>query len=147
MIAALLAVLLAVAPPAAARRAAPEAVVIASAAGERRVPVRADGRGAPRLAAAELASALGARLELHRPWLELTLAGVPFRFLLDAPLVQVRGGWRPLAAAPTLQGDTVWLPFQVVAEVLPAGLGAAARYDRARARLVVAAVLRAPLAG
>ncbi|MDF3053975.1 MAG: N-acetylmuramoyl-L-alanine amidase, partial [Geminicoccaceae bacterium] len=71
-------------------------------------------------------------------------------FLLGAPLYVFDDRLRTLAAAASVSRDTLFLPFQFVAEILPSVLGERYRYDRRRARLIDsglgsrAAVARAP---
>jgi N-acetylmuramoyl-L-alanine amidase len=70
--------------------------------------------------------------------------------LLGAPLYVFDDRLRTLAAAASVSRDTLFLPFQFVAEILPSVLGERYRYDRRRARLIDsglgsrAAVARAP---
>ncbi|HEX6105727.1 MAG TPA: N-acetylmuramoyl-L-alanine amidase [Gemmatimonadales bacterium] len=114
---------------------APSAVVIAGAAGETRVPVRQDPRGAPVLAAPQLVAALGGSLTLSDGWAEVTVSRQPFRFLVGAPLYLFSSKLQTLAAPAILARDTLFLPLQFVAEIIPYYLGERYRYDARAGRL------------
>ena len=115
---------------------APTVVTITGVNGEARIPVRADGSGAPVVAAPGLMSALGGSQRVNDGWAEVTVGLRSFRFLLGAPLYVFDDRLQPLAAAATVSRDTLFLPFQFVSEVLPSYLGDRYRYDRRRARLI-----------
>jgi N-acetylmuramoyl-L-alanine amidase len=67
--------------------------------------------------------------------------------LLGAPLYVFDDRLRTLAAAASVSRDTLFLPFQFVAEILPSFLGDRYRYDRRRARLIDSGLgSRAPVA-
>jgi len=85
--------------------------------------------------AAPLLAALGGELHVDSGWADVVVARQPFRFLLGAPLFQFSGQLRPLAGAASLAGDSLFLPFQFVAEILPYYLGDQYRWDPRRARL------------
>ena len=113
----------------------PTQITIAGAAGEVKVAVRADPSGAPVLSAPELLAALGGSVRVGEGWAEVTIARQPFRFLLNAPLYVFSNQLQTLANPVWLARDTVYLPFQFVAEVLPYDLGERYRYDARAARL------------
>jgi N-acetylmuramoyl-L-alanine amidase len=113
----------------------PREVVIATQRGEVRVPLRVDGSGSPVVPAAPLLSALGGELHVDSGWADVVVARQPFRFLLGAPLFQFSSQLRPLAGPASLAGDSLFLPFQFVAEILPYYLGDLYRWDPRRARL------------
>lgn len=145
------AVLLALAAlPLAGPRTAPAppiaTVTISTPRGESRIPVVVGPNGAPMLPAGALATALSARLSVAGPWAELTVATLPFRFLLDAPFVLHADRVDPLAAAAYTAADTVYLPLEFVASVLPHTLVELYAWDPVAARLVERgpAVVRAP---
>lgn len=115
--------------------AAPTILTIATTRGESRVPVRLDPRAGPLVAAQGLVAALGGTQRHDGVWADITVARQPFRFLLESPLLTVGSTRRPLAAPARLVGDTVYLPLQFVAEVLPRTLSAVFRYDAAAGRL------------
>lgn len=68
-------------------------------------------------------------------WVEVVVARQPFRFLVGAPLFQFSSQLHPLANGVWLSRDTVYLPFQFVAEIIPYYLGERYRYDAGAARL------------
>jgi N-acetylmuramoyl-L-alanine amidase len=113
----------------------PLQVTIATLRGEVRIPVRLDGTRSPVLAAAPLLSALGGELHVDSGWADVVVARQPFRFLLGAPLVQFSSQLLPLAGPASLTGDSLFLPFQFVAEILPYYLGDQYHWDPRRARL------------
>jgi N-acetylmuramoyl-L-alanine amidase len=115
--------------------ALPREVIVATQRGEIRVPLRVDRTGSPVVPAAPLLSALGGELHVDSGWADVVVARQPFRFLLGAPLFQFSGQLRPLAGAASLAGDSLFLPFQFVAEILPYYLGDQYRWDPRRARL------------
>jgi len=70
-------------------------------------------------------------------WAEVNVARQAFRFLVGAPLYVYGNRLQPLAAAASVTHDTLYLPFQFVAEVLPSRLADRFRYDSRRGRLTV----------
>ena len=114
---------------------APAAVTVTSAGGDTRVPVRQDRFGAPVLPAPQLLAALGGTIKLSDSWADVTVSRQAFRFLLGAPLYVFSSKVRTLAASATVAGDTLYLPLQFVAEVIPYFLGERYRYDARAARL------------
>jgi N-acetylmuramoyl-L-alanine amidase len=125
---------------------APLVVTIAGAHGESRIPVRADYTGAPVMAAPQLMAALEGSARTADGWAEVSLARQTFRFLVGAPLCVIGTRLRPMAAAATVSRDTLYLPLQFVAEILPASAGNQYRYDARRARLIVSASGERPVA-
>jgi N-acetylmuramoyl-L-alanine amidase len=116
---------------------APQVVTIVGSRGESRVPVRADETGAPVVPAPLLLSALDGSATVAEGWAEVSVARQAFRFLVGAPLCVCSDRLRPLAGAASISRDTLYLPFQFVAEILPAVAGGRYRYDGRRARLTV----------
>lgn len=114
---------------------APPAVTVAGPTGETRVPVRRDALGAPVLAAPQLMGALGGSVKLGEGWADVTVARQPFRFLVGAPLYLFSSKLQTLAAPASLTRDTLFLPLQFVAEVIPYYLGERYRYEARTARL------------
>ena len=114
---------------------APAAVTVTSAGGDTRVPVQQDRFGAPVLPASQLLAALGGTIKLSDSWADVTVSRQAFRFLLGAPLYVFSSKVRTLAASATVAGDTLYLPLQFVAEVIPYFLGERYRYDARAARL------------
>jgi N-acetylmuramoyl-L-alanine amidase len=113
----------------------PREVTIAGLRGEARIPVRLDGSGSPVVFASPLVAALDGRLRIDSGWAELVIAKQPFRFLVGAPLYQFGSQLRPLAGAASLVRDSLFLPFQFIAEILPYYLGERYRWDARAARL------------
>jgi N-acetylmuramoyl-L-alanine amidase len=118
-----------------AAAAAPGQITIAGARGVATVAVRTDPAGAPVISAPQLAAALGGAVRMQDDWVEVVVARQPFRFLVGAPLFQFSSQLHPLANGAWLSRDTVYLPFQFVAEIIPYYLGERYRYDARAARL------------
>ena len=116
---------------------APQVVTIAGARGESRIPVRSDHTGAPVMSAPQLMAALEGSARMADGWAEVSVARQTFRFLIGAPLCMVGTRLRPMSAAASVSRDTLYLPLQFVAEILPATSDGRYRYDARRARLVV----------
>lgn len=114
----------------------PATIVILTPRGESRIAVGYDRFGAPVLAAVHLVSALNGSFSLGRPWADVIVARQSFRFLLDAPFYVYQGQVQPLAGPALIARDTLYLPFQFVAEVLPRVFSERFRYDVAGSRLV-----------
>lgn len=117
---------------------APQVVTVAGLRGESRIPVRTDETGAPVVPAAILMAALEGSAKVTEGWAEVSLARQAFRFLVGAPLCVCGNRLQPLAAAASITRDTLYLPLQFLAEILPTQLGNRYRYDGRRARLTVA---------
>jgi N-acetylmuramoyl-L-alanine amidase len=115
--------------------AAPGAITVSGAGGDTRIPVRRDAAGTPVVLAPQLLAALGGTVTVGEGWAEVTVSRQPFRFLLGAPLYLFSGKLQTLAAPATLAGDTLLLPLQFVAEVIPYYLNERYRYDPRAARL------------
>jgi N-acetylmuramoyl-L-alanine amidase len=115
--------------------AGPTSLTIAAAAGETRVPVRLDSSGAPVLAAPLLLAALSGSVTVSEGWAEVTVARQPFRFLVGAPFYLFSSKLQALAGPASIARDTLFLPFQFVAEILPYYLSERYRYDSRSARL------------
>ena len=118
-----------------AAAAPPSQITIAGARGVATVPVRADPAGAPVISAPRLAAALGGVVRMQDAWAEMVVARQPFRFLVGAPLYFFSSQVHPLASSVWLSSDTVYVPLQFVAEVIPYYLGERYRYDARAARL------------
>jgi N-acetylmuramoyl-L-alanine amidase len=114
---------------------APREITVVGLHGEARVPVRLDQSGAPVLPAAQLLAALSGSVRVQDGWAEVTVARQPFRFLVGAPLYVFSSQLQPLASPAWLSGDTLFLPLQFVAEIIPYYLNERYRYDQRAARL------------
>ena len=128
------------------RHSAPGVVTITGVNGESRVPVRTDASGAPVFAAPTLMQALDGSARVADGWAEVSVAREAFRFLVGAPLYVFDNRLQPLAAPAYISRDTLFLPFQFVAEILPTYFSERYRYDGRRARLIDSGGNRAPVA-
>ncbi len=117
------------------RLGAPGVVVVTGPAGEVRVPVRSGPAGAPMVPAPQLLAALDGSVTTDGVWAEVVVARQPFRFLVGAPLYIFSSQLQTLAAPVWLTQDTLYLPLQFVAEIIPYYLGERYRYDARRGRL------------
>lgn len=117
------------------RLGAPGVVVVTGPAGEVRVPVRTGPAGAPMVPAPQLLAALDGSVTTDGVWAEVVVARQPFRFLVGAPLYIFSSQLQTLAAPVWLTRDTLYLPLQFVAEIIPYYLGERYRYDARRGRL------------
>jgi len=117
------------------RFGAPGVVVVTGPAGEVRVPVRSGPAGAPMVPASQLVAALDGSVTTDGVWAEVVVARQPFRFLVGAPLYIFSSQLQTLAAPVWLTRDTLYLPLQFVAEIIPYYLGERYRYDPRRGRL------------
>lgn len=115
--------------------APPQAVTITTPAGERRVPVHREGIG-PVLPAGPVLTALSGTSASDGVWAEVRLGPATFRFLLGAPVFAAGARLHPLATPAFARGDTLFLPLQFLAEVLPRQQGQRFRWDAGAARLV-----------
>ncbi|MBA2457437.1 MAG: N-acetylmuramoyl-L-alanine amidase [Gemmatimonadales bacterium] len=113
----------------------PTSLTVAGSGGEVKVPVRLDPSGAPVLAAPLLLAALGGSVTLSDGWAEVTVARQPFRFLVGAPFYLFSNKLQALSGAASVARDTLFLPFQFAAEILPYYLSERYRYDGKTARL------------
>jgi N-acetylmuramoyl-L-alanine amidase len=114
---------------------APGALTIAGSGGETKVFIRPDFSGAPVIPAPQLLAALSGSVTLADGWAEVTVARQPFRFLLGAPFYVFSSKLQALAGTASMERDTLFLPLQFVAEVLPYYLSERYRYDSKAARL------------
>ena len=112
----------------------PGALVVATPRGESRLPVVADWTGSPVVAAPMLAAALNGSVQTTGAWAEVIVARQSFRFLLGASVFTLNDRLEPLAGAASIARDTLFLPLQFVAEVLPRVLAERFRYDPAAGR-------------
>jgi N-acetylmuramoyl-L-alanine amidase len=109
--------------------AAPETLVIATPRGESRLVVRPDSSAGPAVSAAQLLNALRGSARADGSWMELTIGGRPFRFLLGAPVFLLNDRLEPLAG---------------LAEILPQVFAGFYRYDAVEGRLLEAAARPKP---
>jgi N-acetylmuramoyl-L-alanine amidase len=125
----------------------PLEITIAGLRGVTHLAVRRDGAGSPVVAGGPLVAALDGQLRVDAGWAEVTVARQPFRFLVGAPLYEFSSQLMPLAAPASFAGDSLFLPYQFVAEILPYFLGERYRWDARAARLEELRGRTATLAG
>ena len=113
----------------------PSEVTIAGVRGEAHIPVRTDPLGSPVVPAQPLVAALDGQIRVDSGWAEVVVARQPFRFLVGAPLYLFSKQLLPLAGSARLVGDSLFLPYQFVAEIIPYYLAERYRWDAGRARL------------
>ena len=127
---------------------APAQIVIATPRGETRLAVTADVEGHPMVAALPLATALGGTVRQDGAWVIVVISRQDFGFLPHAPLYRLNDRVEPLAVPAFERGDSLFVPYQFVADILPRYLGELYTFDRAAGRLVqlgtVTAVAAAP---
>jgi N-acetylmuramoyl-L-alanine amidase len=82
-------------------------------------------------------SALEGSASVTDGWAEVRVNRLAFRFLVGAPLCVCGNKLQPLAAAASVSRDTLYLPFQFIAQILPSSLNKRYRYDGRRARLTI----------
>lgn len=114
----------------------PASLVVSTPRGDTRIEVRQDEAGGPILSGPALVEALDGSLSRNDPWTQVIIARQTFDFLLGAPLYRFNDRLQTLAVPATVVGDTVYLPFQFVAEVLPRFFGERYRYEGATVRLI-----------
>lgn len=114
--------------PATTPPTAPASITIATARGESVVPVT-NARGHPALAAPALSALLPVTSEVRGGWADVGFAGEPFRFLLEAPVVILRGRVVPLVGGAYLSRDTLFVPLEWLTEHIPRMFREGYRYD------------------
>ena len=114
----------------------PRELTVVGLRSEARIPIRLDAGGSPVIAAGPLVAALDGQFRVDSGWAEVVIARQPFRFLVGAPLYQFSSQLLPLASPAMLTADSLFLPFQFIAEILPYYLGDRYRWEARAARLV-----------
>lgn len=114
-------------------RVAPRAVVVATAFGETTIPVGMH-KGHAALPVPRLSGVLPVTSEVIGDWAQVAFAGVPFRFLLGAPLFVHEGRVVPVAGGAYVVTDTLFVPLQWLAEFVPRTFSEGYRYDHRSAR-------------
>lgn len=115
---------------------APAQIVVATPRGETRLAVTADAEGRPMVAALPLATALGGTVRQDGAWVTVVISRQDFGFLPYAPLFRLNDRVEPLAVPAFERGDSLFVPYQFVAEILPRYLGELYQFDRGAGRLV-----------
>ncbi len=114
----------------------PAAVTIASVRGEQQVTVQVAPDGSPVLAARALLGALGGTYKQQDGWVDVYVARQQLRLLIGAPWLVYNGHVAPLVSAPLAMADSLYLPLQLVSDVLPRLFAERYHYDPATARLM-----------
>ena len=83
-----------------------------------------------------LATALGGTVRQDGAWVTVVISRQDFGFLPHAPLFRLNDRVEPLAVPAFERGDSLFVPYQFVAEILPRYLGELYRFDRVAGRLV-----------
>ncbi len=114
----------------------PAQIVVTTPRGETRLTVTADPEGRPMVAALPLAIALGGSVRREGAWVTVVISRQDFSFLPHAPLYRLNDRIEPLAVAAFERGDSLFVPYQFVSEILPRYLGELYQFDRTAGRLV-----------
>lgn len=125
---------------------APTAVLVATARGEISIPISAQ-RGHPAFPVEPLSRLLPLSSAVRNGWAMVEFAGVPFSFLLDAPVLLDGATVVPMAGGAYLSGDTLFIPLQWLTDYIPRRFHEAYRYDPLAARFEevgLVAVIRSP---
>lgn len=113
---------------------APTTVVVATSRGEWEIPVF-EHRGHPALPAPQIEAVLPVSSSVRGgEWVTVSFAGEPFRFLLDAPLMEHRDQIIHLVGGAYSQADTLYLPLQWLSVIIPSVFSEGYRYDPIAAR-------------
>ena len=115
---------------------APAQIVVATPRGETRLAVTPDADGRPMVAALPLATALGGTVRQDGAWVTVVISRQDFGFLPHAPLFRLNDRVEPLAVPAFERGDSLFVPYQFVAEILPRYMGELYKFDRVAGRLV-----------
>ncbi|MDZ4257633.1 MAG: N-acetylmuramoyl-L-alanine amidase [Gemmatimonadales bacterium] len=97
---------------------APERLQVTSPRGTVSIALRQDPVAGALVPLAPLAKAIGATVEIHWPWVHLSVATGRFRLLIDSPLVEDGRTIRMLPSHSVHRQDTVWVPLAFVAGVI-----------------------------
>jgi N-acetylmuramoyl-L-alanine amidase len=116
--------------------AVPAQVVVATPRGETRLSVSTDAEGRPMVAAYPLAAALAGTIRRDGGWTTQVHSPPDFAFLPGAPLFRLNDRLEPLAVPTVERGESLFVPYQFVSEILPRYLGELYQFDRAAGRLV-----------
>lgn len=127
-----------------ATAAPPAQLVVSTPRGETLLAVSSDAGGRPVVAALPLATALGGGIRRDGAWVTVVVSRQDFSFLPYAPLFRLNDRLEPLAVAAIERGDSLFVPYQFVAEILPRYLGELYQFDRIAGRLVQRGATAAP---
>lgn len=119
----------------------PASVVIATSRGEHVVPVALH-EGHPSLSVPALSRYLPITDRIEGDWAVVAFGGEPFRFLLEAPVLMHGPRMIPLVGGAYLVRDTLYVPLQWLAELVPQVFTEGYRYDPRSARFEEAGLPR-----
>jgi len=111
----------------------PTVVTIATPRGEIRVPVERDHNGAPLVPAQLVFSSLGGLVSATGAWVEASVPGQSFRFLVGTPYYRVGDQALALASPMVYRRDSLFVPLQFLTEILPQRFANRYHYDGRRA--------------
>ncbi len=114
----------------------PSQIVVTTPRGETRLSVSTDAEGHPMVAAYPLAAALAGSIRRDGNWITVVISRQDFSFLPSTPLYRLNDRLEPLAVPAIERGDSLFVPYQFVSEVLPRYLGELYQFDRTAGRLV-----------
>jgi N-acetylmuramoyl-L-alanine amidase len=115
---------------------APAQLVVSTPRGETTLTVSRDADGRAMVAALPLALALGGSVRQDGLWRTVVISHQDFAFLPFAPLFRLNDRLEPLVAPALERGDSLFLPYQFVSDILPRYLGELYTFDRDAGRLL-----------
>ena len=115
---------------------APTQLLVATPRGQTVVALTMDADGRPLVPALPLAAALGGAVRRDGAWVTVVVSRQDFTFLPGAPFFRLNDRLEPLAVPALERGDSLFVPYQFVAEILPRYLGELYAFDRVAGRLV-----------
>lgn len=119
---------------AAPSRGVPAEITVQTPRGTAHFAVTLDPRAGPAVPGEPLLAALSGAVRPAEPWVEVTLARQSFRFLLGAPFYTFNDQLQPMVGWAFRSRDSLFLPIQFVAEILPRVLAERYAYDPATGR-------------
>jgi len=114
--------------------AVPAEITVQTPRGTARLAVTLDPGAGPAVAGGPLLTALSGAIRPADPWVEVTLAGQSFRFLLGAPFYTFNHQLQTMVGWAFRSRDSLFLPIQFVTEILPRVLAERYAYDPATGR-------------
>jgi N-acetylmuramoyl-L-alanine amidase len=114
----------------------PALVTVQTPRGSSRLPITMDSLAGPVLPGEALVSALDGSIRFQEPWVEIILARQTFRFLAGAPVYSFNDRLQPLAGWAYRARDSLFLPLQLVTEILPRVLAERYAWDAIQGRLL-----------
>jgi N-acetylmuramoyl-L-alanine amidase len=114
----------------------PALVTVQTPRGSARLPITMDPLAGPVLPGEALVGALDGSIRFQEPWVEIILARQTFRFLAGAPVYSFNDRLQPLAGWAYRARDSLFLPLQLVTEILPQVLAERYAWDATQGRLL-----------